>query len=136
MDFEAALVVDEVNHLLESLGVGVIKEEPLDPWFAQLGAEVWAGDRKEESVAPKLLPGELCLEYFYGTSRSRMVDNIHHFTILYGTVILHRICRQTLPLLWKTNRITFELSRIHLRSAQGSRGQGGRSHDRRAPSDS
>ena len=131
MDFEAALVVDEVNHLLESLGVGVIKEEPLDPWFAQLGAEVWAGDRKEESMAPKLLPEELSLEYFcYGTSRGRMVYNIHHFTILYGTVILHRICRQTLPLLWKTNRITFELSRIHLRSAQGSRGQGGRSHDR------
>ena len=64
LDFEAALVVDEVNHLLESLGVGVIKEEPLDPWFAQLGAEVWAGDRKEESVASKLLPEELCLEYF------------------------------------------------------------------------
>ena len=64
MDFEAALVVDEVNHLLESLGVGVIKEEPLDPWFAQLGAEVWAGNRKEESVAPKLLPEELCRGIF------------------------------------------------------------------------
>ena len=58
MDFEGALVVDEVDHLLESLGVGVLEEEPLDPWFAQLGAEVWAGDGKEESVAAKFLPGE------------------------------------------------------------------------------
>ena len=51
-------MVDEVDHLLESLRVGVVEEEPLDLRFAQLGAEVWAGNGKEESVAAKFLPGE------------------------------------------------------------------------------
>ena len=63
MDFEGALVVDEVDHLLESLRVCVIEEEPLVLRVAKSGAEVWAGDGKKEPVTTKLLPGGIDLYY-------------------------------------------------------------------------
>ena len=51
-------MVDEVDHLLESLRVCVIEEEPLVFRVAKSGAEVWAGDGKKEPVTTKLLPGD------------------------------------------------------------------------------
>ena len=56
MDFEGALVVDEVDHILEGLGVGFVEEKPLVLGIAQLGAEIWAGNGQEEPVTSKLLP--------------------------------------------------------------------------------
>ena len=56
MDFEGALVVDEVDHILEGLGVRVIEEEPLVQRIAQSGVEVRAGNGKKEPVTTKLLP--------------------------------------------------------------------------------
>ena len=56
LDFEGALVVDEVDHVLESLGVGFVEEKPLVLRIAQLGAEIWAGNGQEEPVTSKLLP--------------------------------------------------------------------------------
>ena len=56
MDFEGALVGDEVNHILEGLGVGFVEEEPLVQRIAQSGAEVRAGNGKKEPVTTKLLP--------------------------------------------------------------------------------
>ena len=50
-------MVDEVHHLLESLRVCVVEEEPLVLRIAQSGAEVWAGDGKKKSMTTKLLPG-------------------------------------------------------------------------------
>ena len=56
LDFEGALVVDEVDNILEGLGVRVIEEEPLVQRIAQSGAEVRAGNGKKEPVTTKLLP--------------------------------------------------------------------------------
>ena len=57
-------MVDEVHHLLESLRVCVVEEEPLVIRIAQAGAEIWAGDGEKESVTTKLLPGWKCLRIF------------------------------------------------------------------------
>ena len=59
LDFEGPLVVDEVNHILEGLGVGFVEEEPLVLRIAQSVAEIWAGNGKEEPVTPKLLPEKI-----------------------------------------------------------------------------
>ena len=59
LDFEGALVGDEVNHILEGLGVGFVEEEPLVLRIAQSGTEIWAGNGKEEPVTPKLLPEKI-----------------------------------------------------------------------------
>ena len=108
MDFEGALVVDEVNHILESLGVGFVEQEPLVLKIAQSGAEVWAGNGKEKTVTPKLLP-----EKYLRTSY-----------VAKGPII----CLQT--------SCTSESSRMRQRSEQGSPGQGGRSRGRLEPSHS
>ena len=57
LDFEWALVVDEVDHILEGLGVCFVEQKPLVLRVEQLGTEIRAGNGKEEPVTTKLLPG-------------------------------------------------------------------------------
>ena len=54
--FERALVVDEVDYLLEGLRVRVVEEDPLFLTSLQQGVEIRAGDGEEKPVTPKFLP--------------------------------------------------------------------------------
>ena len=108
-DFEGTLVVDEVDHILEGLGVRVIEEEPLVQRIAQSGAEVRAGNGKKEPVTTKLLP-----EYIvsYSIRQTPFTDSLINISN------------------------TSEWSRIRQKSEPGSPGQVERSRGQPAPSDS